>query len=481
MRVRDPRPHEHAPVLLLILERLFWLAVVFMLLTTVARLVIARLVFWPRVREDKRWWFVVYTAVYVVEPASGQQLLKRTLRDHEDGGLVYAIGQGYVQTERDAVAVRAANELVAGRAEVRTVLALVGSEDAPGFAIQLLFLLLYSTGLSYIWYLSTAGTVLHMTRQAMGAYSTWRRLPALERMAEGRDKTFDPGVEADDTAVTDFAKEYGTAVRVVSLARKFDSPGAGFSDASLHSLVCHCPNLRGVSLSSCKGVTAEVVVALATHCAQLQSIDLSYCFNVTAEAVVALATHCAQLQRVNLSGCSGVTAEAVVALATHCAQLQSVNLRFCSGVTAEAVVALATHCAQLQSVNLTRCSGVTAEAVVALATRCAQLQSVNLTRCSGVTAEALVALATRCAQLQSVTLSYCSGVTAEAVVALATRCAQLQSVNLSGCSGVTAEAVVALATHCVQLQSVDLISCENVTAEAVQEALAKRPSCQWVH
>lgn len=264
---------------------LFWLAVVFMLLTTVARLVIARLVFWPRVREDKRWRFVFYTAVYVMEPASGQQLLKRTLRDHEDGGLVYIIGQGYVQTERDAVAVRAANELVAGRAEVRTVLALVGSEDAPGFAIQLLFLLLYSTGLSYIWYLSTAGTVLHMTRQAMGAYSTWRRLPALERMAEGRDKTFDPGVEADDTAVTDFAKEYGTAVRVVSLARKFDSPGAGFSDASLHSLVCHCPNLRGVNLGGCKNVTAEAVVALATHCAQLQSVDLISCENVTAEAV----------------------------------------------------------------------------------------------------------------------------------------------------------------------------------------------------
>ena len=63
-------------------------------------------------REDQRWWFVFYTAVYVVEPASGQQRLKRTLRDHEDGGQVFVYGRGYVQTERDAVAVRAANEVL---------------------------------------------------------------------------------------------------------------------------------------------------------------------------------------------------------------------------------------------------------------------------------------------------------------------------------------------------------------------------------
>jgi hypothetical protein len=447
---------------------LFWLAVLFILLTTIVRLAIARLVFWPRVRADQRSRFAFAVVIYMVEPASGQQLLKRTLQDHEEGGVVFVAGKGYVTMERDAVAVRAANELVAGRAEVRTVIALVGSEDAPGFLIQLSFLLLYSTGISYVWYLSTAGTVLHIARQLLAARSTYNRLPALQYMAEGRDRTFAPGKEANDAEVEQFAARYNTEVRIVSLARTGESPGDGFGNGAVLALAQHCPNLRGINLNLCKRVQCHAVVAMAAQCAQLQNVNLGGCSRMTEKAVIAVANRCAQLQSVNLSECSGATDKALVALALNCIQLQSINLSGCFGVTGHALETVATHCTQLQNVYLSGCRGATSEALIALARHCVQLQSVDLSGCSnGVTGESLVALATHCAQLQNIFLSGCYHVTSEALVALAAHCTQLQKVGLGGCVGVDQEAVMALAAHCAQLQNVDFTSCARVTGESL--------------
>ena len=42
----------------------------------------------------------------------------------------------------DAVAVAAENDLVAGTAEVRTIMLLAGTEDVPEFVVQLLFLVM---------------------------------------------------------------------------------------------------------------------------------------------------------------------------------------------------------------------------------------------------------------------------------------------------------------------------------------------------
>eukprot|EP01047_Picozoa_sp_COSAG01_P077311 COSAG01_NODE_13879_length_1523_cov_1.810393_1_plen_431_part_01 len=238
---------------------LFWVSVGFLALTTVVRLAIARLMFWPRVRDGQGMAFLFAVLIYVVEPAYGQIRLKRTLMQNEKGGTIWDEAKhAYVKVEVDVVAVRARNEYVAGEAQVRTVLALVASEDIPGFLIQLIFLLLYSTGITYAWYVSTVGTVLHIARQSVGALSTQRRLSALQRMADARDYTFNSSESANDIEVEQFAKEYGSEVRIVSLGRNFrQSSDDGFGDKAVLSLARHCPYLRGVNLNLCKTVADE--------------------------------------------------------------------------------------------------------------------------------------------------------------------------------------------------------------------------------
>ena len=93
------------------------------------------------VEEGKRGQFWCGAAQYMLEPSSGMRQMKKALKDKDEGGLVYVPGQGYVHAEKDAVAVAAENDLVAGKSEVRTALLMAGTEDIPELFVQLGFLL----------------------------------------------------------------------------------------------------------------------------------------------------------------------------------------------------------------------------------------------------------------------------------------------------------------------------------------------------
>lgn len=86
----------------------------------------------PHVDEGKHAQFWSGAALYLVEPNSGMRAMKKALKDKGEGGMVFDADQGdYVHADKDAVAVAAQNDLVAGRSEVRTALLMACTQDAP--------------------------------------------------------------------------------------------------------------------------------------------------------------------------------------------------------------------------------------------------------------------------------------------------------------------------------------------------------------
>eukprot|EP01046_Picozoa_sp_COSAG06_P024927 COSAG06_NODE_2062_length_7696_cov_1217.164407_6_plen_308_part_00 len=93
--------------------------------------------------------------VYMVEPNLGQRLMKKALKDKEEGGLVYVFGHGfwdnsgnsgypggYVHMDKDAVAVKARNDQIAGQTQVQTTVLMLTTEDLVEFVVQVSYLIL---------------------------------------------------------------------------------------------------------------------------------------------------------------------------------------------------------------------------------------------------------------------------------------------------------------------------------------------------
>ena len=72
---------------------------------------------------------------------------------------------------------------------MRTAVILLLTEDLFELVIQVVFLLAVSKEqVGVVFWLSVAGTVLHISQKGTLAWMTWRALPALRLRADGREK-----------------------------------------------------------------------------------------------------------------------------------------------------------------------------------------------------------------------------------------------------------------------------------------------------
>ena len=97
----------------------------------------------------------------------------------------------YVTLDKDAVAVAAHNDLVAGRAEIRTIALMSGTEDVPELFVQLIFLLMEGKSVGLGFWIAAVGTLIHLMQRGFEGWVTLRNLSKLNLLAEGRDKTFE--------------------------------------------------------------------------------------------------------------------------------------------------------------------------------------------------------------------------------------------------------------------------------------------------
>jgi hypothetical protein len=482
---------------------LYYTSLSFLLLSLVGRLATSMILRSQHgVKKGKEGVFLMGMGVYLVEPNSGHEIMKRALQDKEQGGKVWDSSKGkFEASTKDPVAVQAHIDYSAGKAEIRSICIMVLGEDLPEFIIELIYLFVGGEEreeMDTVFWVSVVGTLLHMGFQLRELSITRGSLPELQRLAEGRNKVF-VSESTTDESVKEFAVRYGSVTKKVSLRDcRAITDGAvevlakhctGLhtivlaecsADGAVEALAKHCTGLQEIYLTRCSAITDGAVEVLAKHCTGLQGIDLNVCSAITDGAVKALAKHCTALQKIGLSGCSAITDGAIEALAKHCTGLQYIKLSECSAITDGAVEALAKHCTGLQTIDLSYCSAITDGAIEALAKHCTSLQTIYLSSCSAITDGAIEVLAKHCTGLQYIKLSKCSAITDGAVEALAKHCTGLHTIDLSSCSAITDGAIEVLAKHCTGLHEIRLSSCSAITDGAV-EVLAKHcTGLQWI-
>eukprot|EP00937_MAST-01D_sp_MAST-1D-sp2_P001300 g1300.t1 len=393
----------------------------------------------------KRRWFVGGILLSFVEPVVGSRVLKRSFTEKDaSGGQKWDDQKGvYVDEDRDAHAVRAQNNMMAARTEMRNCLMMVVMEDVPELVVEMLYLARTGTSCREpLFVMTTLGTTFHMLRQVTEAMALRKEIPALRHTAECRDKAFE---DSDDLNA-----------RVLEFARR-----AGLQ-------------LRRLNLKDCRSLSAQTLAAVASGCPNLTTVYLTRCVNVNDNSVRALATNCVDLTTVYLSDCNLITDASVEALTANCANLVTVFLVGCTSITDRSVRALAAGCPNLTTINLRLCDKTTDASVKALAAHCPNLATVSLAYCTRVTDESVNALATNCPHLATIYLRYCNKISDKSVEALAANCPRLAAIYLTGCK-VTDKSAEALATHCRNIATICLIKCANVSDKSVDELEAAHP------
>ena len=279
-----------------------------------------------RVDAKKRGWFALGTLIMLVEPMSGTRVLRRSFIESEATGGVM-VGGGAVK--KDARAIAATNEYFTAKSEIRNSVLLVLLEDVNALVIEAWFLWLQggSSQLNSLFFLTVAGTLLHMVRQCSEIVSLRQALPHLLEVMGHRDKAF--GENTSDAGLLEFAQRSQLACRRC--------------DARL-----------------CSGsISDEGVAALAQRCVALDSIDLGtnrgvgLVASLSDQALLSVGLHCTVLTKLFLTDCNEwVTDRGVVAIAQGCPLMSKLSLRKCGKVTDVGVLAVARHCHSLRMVML---------------------------------------------------------------------------------------------------------------------------------
>jgi hypothetical protein len=240
---------------------LYYTSLSFLLLSLVGRLATSMILRSQHgVKKGKEAVFLLGMGVYLIEPNSGHEIMKRALQDKEQGGQVWDSSKGkHVASTKDPVAVQAHIDYSAGKAEIRSICIMVFGEDLPEFIIEVIYLFVGGEGweeIDTVFWVSVVGTLLHMGFQLRELSITRDSLPGLQRLAEGRDKVFDEESTTDET-VKAFAVRYGSLTKKVSLCEC-----SAITDGAIEALAKHCTGLHTIDLWGCSAITDGAVGAL---------------------------------------------------------------------------------------------------------------------------------------------------------------------------------------------------------------------------
>jgi hypothetical protein len=369
------------------------------------------------VEQGKRSVFWRGAAVFMVEPNIGMRTMKKALKDKDVGGTVWVPGQGYVESDKDAVAVAAENDRVAGRAEVQTFALMAGTEDIPELVVQVLFLVLVEQGsLDIGFWVAFAGTIVHLLQRGMEGTVTYSNMERLKQVAEGRDKTFPK--DATDEHVVAFVERCGPEVRTINM-----NGCAAITDVGVVAVADACPHLTTLDLSGTQATDASVS-KVAESCPLLATLDLDWT-QVTDVGVAKVAEGCPLLATLSLSS-TQVTDVGVSKVAESCPQLANLYL---SGtqVTDVGVSKVGEGCPQLATLYLDD-TQVTDVGVSKVAEGCPLLATLYL-RETQVTDVGVAKVGEGCPLLATLSLNF-TQVTDVGVSKVGEGCPQLATLSL---------------------------------------------------
>lgn len=164
---------------------LFWVSLVFLVANFFLRVYYGIYGTYGKVGEGQMIPFLLGAAVYMVEPNYGLRLMKKTLDQRADGAeeRIYNFNTGKYEVltaDMDPVAVAAKRDHFSGQQELHTRMIIVGTEDVPEFAIEMVLLVAKGAGdLGVFFWLSLVGTVFHTALSTYDAYISYRALEDL--------------------------------------------------------------------------------------------------------------------------------------------------------------------------------------------------------------------------------------------------------------------------------------------------------------
>ena len=150
------------------------------------------------------------------------------------------------------------------------------------------------------------------------------------------------------------------------------------TDAGLLMIAQGCPQLKDITLRSCKKISDMGLLALAVNLPGMTSIDLWLTSNMTCVGVTAIAERCPALVEISIEGEQSPDAAVVVndsirAIARGCPKLQTISIYYSDWLSDGSVAFLAERCKELRSVCLHGCDRVSDEGMKAIANSCPDL------------------------------------------------------------------------------------------------------------
>jgi hypothetical protein len=178
------------------------------------------------------------------------------------------------------------------------------------------------------------------------------------------------------------------------------------TDRTLKTILDHCPNLRRLTISDCRGITDRGMQFLReAPCVArgtLVSLHMAACFQITDQGLLNLvrAHHHHSSQKVDgatttttaalgvprfesldLAGCFQVSDRGLIPLLEQCGiRLLQLRVSDCEKVSFDSVMALTRHCSSIQWLDLARSGTLTEECLIQLSERCPDLEWLNLAR-----------------------------------------------------------------------------------------------------
>ena len=282
--------------------------------------------------------------------------------------------------------------------------------------------------------------------------------------------------DVDSDAIVIAAARRCTRLRSLRLCPK------NLSDAAILEVASKCVDLKAFGLPFAEAtVTDRSIIELSKRC-DLESVDLSYTKseNITDATVIALADNCPRLKGIELTSMKGITDASILAL-SRCDFLEKMTLSLLRDVSDASIVPLVTRLGA-NLLELRICETSTSDASIrAIAQHCGMMKYLSLgsayySSANKMSDEAVIELASGCPHLQSLSLT--SGViTDTSLLAIARCCTELESLWLSGYSmprsrvgqmKISDAGLIEIQKGCPRLSGIS-VDCETITDLGIAE------------
>jgi len=155
------------------------------------------------------------------------------------------------------------------------------------------------------------------------------------------------------------------------------------------ALARSCPNLRRISIGSCKNIKS--LAPLGTGCAKLKEILCMFCEHVGDESFIAISRGCPFLTRLSVGGYD-FTDEGIRTIAEGCPKLKSINIDYARGAISDAALeALGAFCPALVKLSAAFCTGLADRGAQAIIRGCLPVKSLTFQGAMGVSLEPIAA------------------------------------------------------------------------------------------